>query len=164
MTEVSLNNNLAPITCFYIYNDTLQLTLILNSIDNKWHLDYANVQLSENLANHYYDTLEVALNLASDGDEIILLKDIESNTIKVEKNYRIDAIFYKYLSSFEDWQKISKTDPENYILTNNINFEGRSKVNTKIVVNRLETAGDDINYSLSGFNITVTSVALSSVA
>ena len=53
MSEVVLNNNLAPITSFYIYNDTLQLTLILNPIDNKWHLDYANVQLSKTLSKTF---------------------------------------------------------------------------------------------------------------
>lgn len=79
----------------------------------------------------------------------------DGEVISVEKNYRIDAIFYKELSSFADWQKVSKTDPENYMLTNDISFKDEDKINTGVVFNRLETSGSAINYTLSGFNLNI---------
>jgi len=71
----------------------------------------------------------------------------------VDKNYKIDAIFYKNLSTFEDWQKISKTVAENYVITNDIDFTGRTNINVGVLFNRLETPSSELKYSIKGMDI-----------
>ena len=54
---------------------------------------------------------------------------------------KIDAKFYKDLEKFEDWQKISKTDAENYRLVADIDFTGKTNINHNVLFNRLEGTG-----------------------
>ena len=76
--------------------------------------------------------------------------DIEKT---VDKDYKLEAIFYKNLSTFDDWQKVSKTVAENYILTNDIDVTGKSRINTGVAFNRLETSTDETTFSLKGINL-----------
>lgn len=64
--------------------------------------------------------------------------------------------FYKDLSSYEDWQKISKDYAENYRLVGNIDFTGKANINTGVKIARLEgqtTSSEDL-YTISGMNVT----------
>ncbi|MGM9877694.1 MAG: LamG-like jellyroll fold domain-containing protein [Bacilli bacterium] len=165
-TETKLFKNIFNINNFVIdkHADYADITMYLDNPQSlritDIEVESARIEIVRNVNTDDLTVFEFKLYPVQYHDNYkisnIYYEDIEGNTLKVEKNYRVDAIFYKYLSSFEDWQKISKTDPENYLLTNNINFAGRDKVNTDVVINRLETAGEDINYSLYGFDINVT--------
>ena len=102
-----------------------------------------------------YLTIEVSPEKAYDNYK--LDKVIYTDNGK-EKEYgkavRIDLTFYKDLSSFEDWQKISTTDPENYRLINDIDFSGKKNINTNVVFNRLEGLGQ--TYSLKNIDFEFT--------
>ena len=70
------------------------------------------------------------------------------------KSTRIDMIFYKNLRSYEDWQNVSTTDAENYILLNDIDFTDKD-FNTSVVFNRLETNSDSEFHTLSGMHLDI---------
>ena len=64
----------------------------------------------------------------------------------------LEMVFYKELWTYDDWQNISTVDAENYILMDNIDFTGL-EFNTGIIINRLETEGDDVFHTISGMNL-----------
>ena len=70
---------------------------------------------------------------------------------------RLDVIFYKNLSSYDDWQNISTTRYENYILTNDIDFTGKTMIKTDVKFNRLETPGENLHFALKNINLEYTS-------
>jgi hypothetical protein len=152
--------------------------LNINNLVMDKHADYALITLYLDNPNNY-EILDVGIedaraeitkNVNTDGITVIEFKmypekyldsykinkiiykdnDIEKT---VDKDYKLEAIFYKNLSTYDDWQKVSKTVAENYILTNDIDFTGKSKINTGVAFNRLETSTDDTTFSLKGINL-----------
>ena len=94
----------------------------------------------------YFDSYKMSeITYEKDGQEI-----------KLNPECRIDAIFYKELKSYDDWQKISKEIAENYYLTDDISFSGKTDVNMGVLINRLETVSDDKVYTISDFSLTNT--------
>lgn len=76
----------------------------------------------------------------------------ENNEIKeFLKSVKLDLQFYKNIGSFEDWQKIDKSIPENYRLITDIDFEGKVNINTDVVIARLE--GLDDGYTIKNLTI-----------
>ena len=63
----------------------------------------------------------------------------ESNKLESVKKYVLDLKL--------------RTDPENYVLTNDIDFTDLN-FNTEVVFNRLETLGENEYHTLSGMNYT----------
>ena len=119
-------------------------------------LDDTNVQIS-NITNHegttiinftatpkkYYDSYMIS--------EIKYRVDINASEEREFKNIRIPMTFYKNLSTFDDWQAVSTSDAENYVLVNDIDFTGLD-FKKGVVFNRLETPSNDEKYTLRGFN------------
>ena len=66
------------------------------------------------------------------------------------KNVRVPMTFYKNLSTYDDWQQVSTSDAENYVLTNDIDFTGLD-FKKGVVFNRLETPSKTEHYTLKGF-------------
>lgn len=82
----------------------------------------------------------------------------EENIREYSTSVKLDMRFYKELSSYDDWQQVSTYDPENYILTNDIDFTDKN-FNTKVVFNRLE--GDSNNPpTISGMHISYNSTSI----
>lgn len=84
-------------------------------------------------------------------------KETEDGEVKTfDKNIKLDMIFYKYIRNYDDWQRISSTYAENYLLMADIDFSSRKDVNTNVIINRLETTGADEVRTLSGIEVTNT--------
>lgn len=152
--------------------------LNINNLVMDKHADYALITIYLDNPNEYTITnvgiedarAEITRNVNTNGLTVIEFKmypekyldsykinkiiykdnDIEKT---VDKDYKLEAIFYKNLSTFDDWQKVSKIVAENYILTNDIDFTGKSRINTGVAFNRLETSTDETTFSLKGINL-----------
>ena len=116
-------------------------------------LSVDNIIRNVNQNSTTYLEVEVSPEKAYDSYRLTNITYLENNKKKTcQKNVKIDVTFYKDLSTFDDWQKISKTDPENYRLINDIDFAGKSNINTDVVINRLEGMGE--TYSLKNIELT----------
>lgn len=106
-----------------------------------------------------YLEIEVTPEKAYDSYQLTAIKYIDK---EIEKKYskkvKINVSFYKDLSTFEDWQNISKDDPENYRLINDIDFSGKSNINMEVAINRLEGVGE--GYSLKNIELTTDKTSL----
>ena len=98
--------------------------------------------------NKYYDSYYAR--------EIKYHIDGSNEQLSFEKMLFLEMTFYKYLRTFEDWQNVSKSDAENYILLNDIDFTGLN-FNRDVVFNRLETVSDDEVHTLKGMKFNYTS-------
>lgn len=99
-----------------------------------------------------YLEVEVSPEKAYDSYKLTNIKYKENDKEKnCRKDVKVDVTFYKDLSTFDDWQNISKTDPENYRLINDIDFSGKTNINTDVAINRLEGMGG--NYSLKNIEL-----------
>ena len=111
-------------------------------------------EIRKNITENGITTLELSVKPEKYYDnyqlqEIEYQKDGSSMTYTTA--VRIELQFYKDIESFEDWQKISTTDPENYRLIADIDFSGKVNVNTGVVFNRLE--GTDNGHILKNLEI-----------
>ena len=93
----------------------------------------------------YYDSYLIESIKYLDGEEE---KSMPTST-------KIDLIFYKDIGTFEDWQKISTTEYENYRLVNDIDFAGKTNVKTRVLINRLE--GTDGGHTIKNIEINASS-------
>lgn len=162
----------------YLYKDMFEIQDIV--IDK--HAEYANVVLYLKNPDNYIvtdvDISDVEVNITKNANENnlavieikayperffdsyklskIYYKETEDGEVKeFDKNIKIDMIFYKYIKNYDDWQNISKTKAENYLLMTDIDFSNRKDVNVGIVINRLETTGEDEYHTLSGIELSV---------
>ena len=136
-------------------------------LDNKYNYEItdlkaenANIEITRNVIDNgksiiyfkltptrYYDTYRLSELTYIDGN------GVEQS---LERNIRIDATFYKRLRNFDDWQNISTFEAENYILEADIDFAGKTNINTGVMFNKLETADDSITYELKNIDLTYT--------
>ena len=144
------------------------------------HADYSNVVFYLNNPDHYIiddvviENMETAIigNSYENGISIITLRatpikffdsyyakaikyHIEGSEeiLTCDKQLFLEMIFFKNLRNYDDWQNISKSEAENYILVNDIDFTGLN-FNRDVVFNRLETISDDEVHSLKGMHFT----------
>ena len=140
------------------------VTLYLDNPDNYQITDvaveFADVEIKRNASQDGISVLEFVMTpqLYLDSYRLSSLSYIdEYGEEKVlDRNIKIEAIFYKTLATFDDWQKISTSVAENYLLTSNIDFSGKTNVKTKVMFNRLETAGEGIEFTISNINLEFT--------
>ncbi len=119
-------------------------------------------EIRKNVTENGVTTLELSVKPDKAYDsyelqEIVYQKDGVEQTYNIA--VKIDLQFYKDIESFEDWQKISTTDPENYRLIADIDFSDKVNVNTGVVFNRLE--GTDNGHTLKNLEIVSTKNNLS---
>lgn len=93
----------------------------------------------------YYDSYEITK---------LTYRENEENKEK-EVSIKIDAIFYKEIYTYEDWQTIEIGTYQNYRLMADIDFTGKNDIKTNLTIGRLETDGEkrklsNIELSLSG--------------
>lgn len=145
------------------------------------HVDYASIVLYLKNPNHYIiddiiiENMDVTIkqNSYENGISIISVDatplkyydayyfkeikyhvDGDNKELTSEKSVFLEMMFYKNLSTFEDWQNVSSTDAENYLLTNDIDFTGLN-FKREVVFNRLEASGE--KYAIKGMTINQTS-------
>ena len=110
--------------------------------------------IRKNVTENGVTTLEISVKPSKAYDSYEL-QEIVYQKNGVEQIYntsvKINLQFYKDIESFEDWQKISTTDPENYRLIADIDFSNKVNVNTEVVFNRLE--GTDGGHTLKNLEI-----------
>ena len=63
--------------------------------------------------------------------------DNSGQNVSYDKYAKLQLQFFKKISNYEGWQSISKSTSENYILTQDIDFEGKAMINYNTVINRL---------------------------
>ena len=143
---------------------------ILFRFQNKNNLPITNVKIDgltiteirKNVTESGVTTLELSVKPEKYYDSYEL-QEITYQKNGVEQIYntsvKIHLQFYKDIESFEDWQKISTTDPENYRLIADIDFSDKVNVNTEVVFNRLE--GTDNGHTLKNLEIISTKNNLS---
>ena len=82
----------------------------------------------------------------------VYYKDANGKEKLYNKTIKINLQFYKTLSSYQDWQGVSQEFPENYKLTNDIDFSDKTTINNNVKFSRLE--GQDNGYTISGIKLT----------
>ena len=93
----------------------------------------------------YYDSYEITkLTYRENGEK----KEKEVSS-------KIDAVFYKEIYTYEDWQTIEVGTYQNYRLMADIDFTGKNDIKTNLTIGRLETDGEkrklsNIELSLNG--------------
>ena len=141
--------------------NSVTVTLYLDNPDNyvltNVVVDDASVEIKRNASENGISVLEFELTpeLFFDSYRLSSLSyiDDDGEEVTIDRNIRLDAIFYKTLSTYDDWQKVSTTVAENYLLINNLDFTGKAKVKTNLMFNRLETPGDNLKYSIKNINL-----------
>lgn len=109
--------------------------------NNKTYLEFTATP------TRYYDSYEITkLMYRENGEEK-----------EKEVSIKIDAIFYKEIYTYEDWQTIEIGTYQNYRLMENIDFTGKNNIKTNLTIGRLETDGEkrklsNIELSLNGNN------------
>ena len=143
---------------------------IMIRLQNEDNLPVSNVKIDgltiteirKNVTENGVTTLELMVKPDKAYDSY-KLQEITYQKDGAERSYdtavKINLQFYKDIESFEDWQKISTTDPENYRLIADIDFSNKVNVNTGVVFNRLE--GTDGGHTLKNLEITSTKAQLS---
>ena len=141
--------NSVTVTLYLDNPDNYQLTNIV--------VEDALVEIRRNASENGISVLEFEMSpeLFFDSYRISSLSYIDEygEEITIDRNIKIDAIFYKTLSTYDDWQKISSEVPENYLLINNLDFTGKTKIKTNVMFNRLETPGGNLEYSIKNINL-----------
>ena len=162
----------------YLYKDMFEIHDIV--IDK--HAEYANIVIylknPDNFIVTDVDISDVEVNITKNANENdlaileikayperffdsyklskIYYKETADGEVKTfDKNIKLDMIFYKYIKNYDDWQNISKEHAENYLLMADLDFSSRKDINLGVLINRLETTGEDEYHTLSGIEINV---------
>ena len=88
-------------------------------------------------------------------------RDENNELITLDRNIRLDAKFYKKLRSYDDWQNVSTSIAENYILAEDIDFTGKKNIKTRVMFNRLESSdvdanGNPVSHTIKGIDLSYT--------
>lgn len=81
--------------------------------------------------------------------EIEYKENGETKKQKIEA--KIEAIFYKEIKNFEDWQNIEIGTYQNYRLSANIDFTGKQNIKTGLTIGRLD--GNDYTIGILGEDV-----------
>lgn len=91
--------------------------------------------------------------------------DGSGNEKNYEKIVRVELQFFKSLASYDDWTHVSKVHAENYRVTGDIDFSGKSNINVGVLFGRLEGLVTEsgvnyklMNYTRTGINATKTNL------
>ena len=132
---------------------SISTAIIQIHIDNPENYEITNIKIDglkidevkKNITTDGYTLYEISASPEKYYDSYVLkeIEYLDAGKKKIKKeSARVDVIFYKDLESFEDWQKISTTDSENYRLVADIDFEGKVNIKTDVMFNRLEGTGE----------------------
>ncbi len=161
--DIYLEQEFLAITDYSIDKHTDYSTIVfyINNPDNKniksVTIDDMNVEITdiknengitilqaEAYPIRYYDSyLLSSVNYLEDDKEV-----------PVSKMLLLDMPFYKRINNYNDWQNVSTYYPENYLLTNDIDFTGLS-FNNNVVFNILETESNNVRHTLKGMTLNV---------
>ena len=140
-----------------ISSDTIQIRLEISNPDN---VEIVNVEIEnmdvnirsiQNDAKNTYIYLTAKANKFFDVykiSKIVYLENGEEKSENLEKQIKITL--YKEIYSFEDWQNI-EGEYQNYKLMSDIDFTGKTNINSELLIGRLESEGG--KYKLSNINI-----------
>ncbi|MFI3307229.1 MAG: LamG-like jellyroll fold domain-containing protein [Mycoplasmatota bacterium] len=122
--------------------DSLEITDI--------NISYMTTEITKNSINEgiSYLTVKATPNYAIDSYQLSAITYLDSagNEKTISKYYKIEEIFYNTISSYEDWQKIDwSVVAQNYLITDDIDFEGKDDVLTGIIVSRLEGVTTEVD-------------------
>ena len=118
---VVINTNEEEVTGLEIDGMDVTVTSIITR-DGK---SYINITAKP---NKFYDTYKIT--------KIKYKEEGEAKEQEVEG--KIEVQFYKELYNFEDWQEIEAGTYQNYRLMSDIDFAGRTNINTNVTMARLE--------------------------
>ena len=153
VTDINISHSLSDAT-IQLYISNPQAYIIKDVEIEGLRVDRVNKNIFDNgqtmyeiyaIPERYYDSYLVNKIVYDDGE-----KDVSVNP-----SAKIDLAFYKDLSTFEDWQQIDGDVYENYRLTGDIDFTGKTNVKTKVSFNRLE--GTDGGHTIKNITLNATS-------
>ena len=132
---VEINNpNEVPITGIEV--DSMNVTINTNFTENG--ITYITFT---GTAIYYYDNYKIS--------KIKYLKNGIEDFVNVEGF--IDARLYKEINNFADWESIDSSSRQNYRLMVDLDFSGRSNVNTNLSIGRLDSEEE---HTISGLTLT----------
>ena len=79
--------------------------------------------------------------------------EVDNAVKEAELGIKLDVSFYKEIYTYEDWQNIDENSYENYMLMQDIDFEGKTNIKYNLKINRLISEGKSLkNITLSSNN------------
>ena len=115
----------------------------ITNIANSKGKTYINIWANP---NKFYDTYKIS-KVRYKEQGIIKEQSLEG---------KIELQFFKEIYNFEDWQNIEKGTCQNYRLMNDIDFAGKTQINSQITIGRLEA--NNGNKTLKNINMENTSL------
>lgn len=158
VNDININQSLNDATIQIFINNPEEYVIKSLQIDGL-NIERINKNINDNgqtmfevyvIPERYYDSYLISKMVYNDG-----VKDVT-----VPLSSKINLTFYKDLSTFEDWQQIDSDIYENYRLTADIDFAGKSNVKTKVSFNRLEATDGGHTLKNITFNATSGEVGL----
>lgn len=137
IVEVAVTiNNPSEVEITDVLVENMNVSIQSNStLNGKTYINFTGT------AEKYYDNYKVyAVKYKFNQEELIA--DLDG---------MIEARLYKEITSFADWQSIDQYSAENYRLTIDLDFTGRTDINTNVSIGRLEVEGE--NKTISGLNL-----------
>ena len=128
-------------------------------------IEDAFVNIKKNVTENNYTQIEFELRPDKYFDSYRISEftyvDENGEEQKINRNIKIDAVFYKELNDVDDWNNISTSVAENYSLTADIDFSKETDIKTNVMFNRLEATGEDANknpisYTIKGIKLNYT--------
>lgn len=131
----------------------------INNPDNyeitKLEVQYASTLVTKNITENGVTTIQMNLTPDRYVDTYMLnnigYKDSEGIERNFTKSIRIETVFYRELSSYDDWQNVDSLIAENYLVTNDFDMSGK-EIKTGLLFNRLESSSDGVIHTISGIS------------
>ena len=150
------------------YADYATIVLTLDNPDNfviesiKVEDAFADIQKNVTENNTTQIELEIRPDKYLDSYRISEFKyrNSKGELVSIDRNIRLDTIFYKSLKTYDDWQQVSSSVAENYTLDADIDFTGKTNIKTNVMFNRLESTGMEngvpVKHTLKGIDLNYT--------
>ncbi len=144
--------------------DNAYLYMVINNPNNlevkELEFDYLQI-LSSNISTADGTTVANLRVKPTRYYDNYVLKNIVYEENGKEENYRKSVVienlrFYRDLAKFEDWQAVDEHTHENYRLTNDIDFAGKTNVKTNVSFGRLEGINGEM-HTIKNINVTISS-------
>ena len=108
--------------------------------DGLWELNYPKVSVGKGININYFSNIESALKVYKNGDVITILRDIDTNSLNINKSIIIDGN-NKSINSSETLFNIKSNNIN--ITLNNVNIDTKNLINVKkdnkVIVNILNS-------------------------
>ena len=137
--EIEVNKGQTNLTGRIVINNPNQLEITQVRIEDM----ESNITKQTQMEGKTYIEFTGTPTRYYDSYQIYELVYEESGQEKIQKtSVKIEAIFYKELYTYEDWQQIETDTYQNYRLMEDIDFAGRTNIKSNVSMGRFESDGN----------------------